>query len=125
MRIDTLDHVNLRTTKLEELTRWYEEVLGLTNGDRPKFPFPGAWLYAGEQAVIHLVGIEGEEGAGSDVALKLEHFSFRATGREAFETRLRSRDERFEKFEIGQTGIVAYNLWDPDGNHIHVDFAKS
>ena len=28
--------------------------VGLTNGDRPSFGFPGAWLYDGEKPAVHL-----------------------------------------------------------------------
>lgn len=122
MQIQQLNHVNLRTTRLETMIAWYQDVLGLTLGPRPDFSFPGAWLYAGETAFVHLVGIEGEPGTGSEVELKLEHFAFSATGGEAFEARLRERGERYRKSEIAELNIVAFNVWDPDGNHIHVDF---
>ena len=58
--IEQLDHVNLRTSRLEEMTRWYVDVMGLRSGFRPNFPFPGAWLYAGDRAIVHLVGEDAE-----------------------------------------------------------------
>ncbi len=122
MQIAKLDHVNLRTTQLETLIAWYCDVLGLRHGERPDFPFPGAWLYAGDTAVVHLNGIDGPEGVGSDQDLKLEHFALTATGAAAFEENLRVRDETYRRVEIAQTGTIAFNVWDPDGNHIHVDF---
>ncbi|AXT27491.1 hypothetical protein D1823_13450 [Ruegeria sp. AD91A] len=64
MRIERLDHVNIVTTKLSDMVTWYEEVLGLRLGARPDFPFPGAWLYAGDDAVLHLVGQEGTPNVG-------------------------------------------------------------
>ncbi|MHA7772069.1 VOC family protein [Roseibium sp. M-1] len=123
MQIGKLDHVNLRTTQLEALVAWYGEVLGMHPGPRPDFTFPGAWLYAGGTAAIHLVGIEGDPAVGSEEKLKLEHFAFTATGAETFEQRLIARGERHRKSVQPGTGIVAFNIWDPDGNHIHVDFA--
>lgn len=123
MQISKLDHVNLRTTRLDEMVAWYRDVLGLTAGARPDFDFPGAWLYAGSQAVIHLVAMDGSEASGSEVRLKLEHFAFTATGAGAFEALLDQRGERYRKASPPGGQTVAYNLWDPDGNHIHVDFA--
>ncbi len=73
-------------------------------------------------AVVHLVDIEGGAGVGSEVALKMEHFALTATGAKAFETRLKARDEKFDRSELVEMGTVAFNVWDPDGNHIHVDF---
>ncbi|WP_415402268.1 VOC family protein [Tateyamaria sp. SN3-11] len=123
MQIQKLDHVNLRTTQLDAMIDWYTDRLGLRVGYRPDFPFPGAWLYAGDTVVIHLVGIDGPPAVGSETALKLEHFAMTATGAAAFEDRLRARDEDFRKSEIAAIEMVAFNIWDPDGNHIHVDFS--
>lgn len=122
MQIRKLDHVNIRTKRLDHLIGWYTNTLGLSVGFRPPFSFPGAWLYAEDAAVVHLVGIEGTEGVGSEEELKLEHFAFTAAGAKAFEQRLIDRGEKYRKSEIAATGTVAFNVWDPDGNHIHVDF---
>ncbi|MET1411133.1 VOC family protein [Roseibium sp. HPY-6] len=122
MQITQLNHVNLRTTQLDAMISWYQDVLGLKSGPRPDFPFPGAWLYAGETAFVHLVGIDGDAGTGSEVELKLEHFAFSANGANEFENRLQERGVEFRKSEIAAVNLVAFNVWDPDGNHIHVDF---
>ncbi len=122
MQIGKLDHVNLRTTQLEILIDWYTRVLGMRAGERPDFPFPGAWMYAGEAAAVHIVGIDSPAGAGSESELRLEHFAFSASGRMAFEARLDAMGERFQRVDIPDFNIVQINLWDPDGNHIHVDF---
>lgn len=122
MPINRLDHVNLRTTQLSELVAWYRDVLGLHEGWRPDFGFPGAWLYAGEHAVIHLVEIDSAPAVGSEAALKLEHFAFTATDAPNFEATLQRLGVDYRKNEVPSAGTVAYNIWDPDGNHIHVDF---
>ena len=122
MQIKKLDHVNLRTTRMPEMIAWYESVLGLENGQRPDFGFPGAWMYAGAHAFVHLVHIDGTESMGSENELKLEHFAFIASGSSEFEALLKNRDEKYRRVENAGTGLVAFNVWDPDGNHIHVDF---
>ena len=122
MQIEKLDHVNLRTTQLKALIDWYTDVLGMRAGDRPDFPFPGAWMYAGEAAVVHLIDIEGAPGIGSEVELKLEHFAFSAKGRFEFEAKLEALGERYQQLEIPSFNIIQINIWDPDGNHIHIDF---
>ncbi len=122
MKIGKLDHVNVRTTQLEAMVEWYARVLGMTRGDRPNFPFPGAWMYAGDHAAVHLVGIDGDPATGSETALKLEHFAFSATDREGFDARLVEMGEPFKVDRVADFGITQYNVWDPDGNHIHIDF---
>ena len=58
VQITQLHHVNIHTTNVPRLVEWYTRVLNMPAGDRPPFPFPGAWLYMGDQAVIHLVGVD-------------------------------------------------------------------
>lgn len=120
MGLEKLDHVNIVTTNLAGMVTWYETVLGLKSGPRPDFPFPGAWLYAGETAVVHLV--EGQAGVGSEERLKLEHFAFSASGRHQFEEKLSELGQSFRSSEVPGAGLVQFHISDPDGNHIHVDF---
>lgn len=122
MQIDRLDHVNIRTTQLAAMRAWYVDVLGLVDGHRPPFGDVGAWLYAGDQAVVHLVDV-AEPGVGSDKPLKMEHMAFRATGADEFEARLTTHGQKFTKTDVAAIGMTVFNIWDPDGNHIHVDFA--
>jgi len=50
-----LNHANISTTKLAETIEFFTEVLGMRVGPRPDFSFRGAWLYVGDQPVVHLV----------------------------------------------------------------------
>ncbi len=125
MAISKLDHVNVRTTQLNRMIEWYTTVLGLRSGERPNFSFTGAWMYAGDHAVVHLVGIEGEPGTGAEVPLKLEHFAFSASDSKAFEISLQRSSIPYRKSELSEFGLIQINVWDPDGNHIHIDFPIS
>jgi catechol 2,3-dioxygenase-like lactoylglutathione lyase family enzyme len=121
--IRALDHVNVRTANLAVLARFYTETLGLRQGERPPLGFPGAWMYAGEQPVIHLVGVDLQpEPQGS---LRLEHFAFSATGLAEFLARLAQLGVAFRQSRQAGTGRVVVNLHDPDGNRLHVDFPAS
>lgn len=122
MQVIKLDHVNIRTTQLDTMIKWYTSVLGLVNGYRPNSSSKGAWLYAGDSAVVHLVLIDDSNAIGSEASLKLEHFSLRATGAKKFESVLNSTAEKFERVELAAVNLALYNVWDPDGNHIHIDF---
>jgi catechol-2,3-dioxygenase len=122
MPIQKLDHVNVRTAQLETMAAWYTKFLGLSRGDRPNFSSQGAWMYAGDTAVVHLVAVNGSPGTGSEAELKLEHFAFSATDKDAFEAKLNDAGEEYRANPIPQINLVQFNIWDPDGNHIHVDF---
>ena len=118
--IERLDHVNLQTVQLAEMTAWYERYLQLVSGDRPPFPFPGAWLYAGDFAIVHLVEVNEAPPEASD--LSLEHAAFRASGLRAFLERLADGGQHNRIVKVPGMPIVQGNVWDPDGNHLHVDF---
>jgi catechol 2,3-dioxygenase-like lactoylglutathione lyase family enzyme len=118
--IRSLDHVNIRTHNLEQLVRFYEDVVGLAQGERPPLGFPGAWIYAGGRAVLHLVGVE--EQPAPQGALRLEHFAFKADGLGEFVQRLNQRGVSFKQSRQAGTGNVVINLQDPDGNRLHIDF---
>ena len=57
MQVKKLDHVNIHTANVDRLVEWYDRVLGMQAGDRPPFPFPGAWLHCGGQPPIPLGGV--------------------------------------------------------------------
>ena len=78
MQVKKLDHVNVHTTNLANMVEWYARVLGMQAGERPPFPFPGAWLYCGGEPTVHLVGVD--KLAKAEGLLQLEHFAFSATG---------------------------------------------
>lgn len=116
-----LDHLNLRTARLAEMIEWYGLVLDMHPGPRPEFDFPGAWLYAGRQALVHLVEV-GRAPAADPAELKLEHGAFRASGFDDFVAKLQRLEQRHQISRVPGFPIVQVNVWDPDGNHLHVDF---
>ncbi|KMW57513.1 putative dioxygenase [Candidatus Rhodobacter oscarellae] len=118
--LQSFDHVNVKTGRLEEMVAWYADILDLYAGWRPSFPFPGAWLYLGDHPYIHLVGMDTEPVSEDP---KIEHYAFRATGKTAFLEKLAARGVVYQLSEVQDAGIVQVNIFDPDGNHIHIDFA--
>jgi catechol 2,3-dioxygenase-like lactoylglutathione lyase family enzyme len=119
--IERLDHINLRTARLDAMIEWYGRVLDMHPGPRPDFAFAGAWLYANGLPLVHLVGVAREPGADAR-DLKLEHGAFRATGFAAFMARLEGLGERSEVVKVPGFPIVQVNVWDPDRNHLHIDY---
>lgn len=113
------DHVNVRTGRLDEMIAWYTEVLSLRSGPRPNFPFGGAWMYLGDQAIVHLVD-EDRDPANTDP--KIEHFALRAKGLKEFLAALQEKGIDGKVIELPDVGITQVNIFDPDGNHIHIDF---
>ncbi len=120
MPLDRLDHVNILTADVERTTAWYCEHLGMTNGDRPPFPFPGAWLYIGDQPVIHLVGADVKPDNHNP---QIEHFAFAASDLKMFLKRFDSAGVTYRATRVPGLGILQLNVFDCDGNHLHIDFS--
>lgn len=126
MPLTALDHVNIRTARLEELCAFYCEVLGLARGPRPPFPFAGAWLYCGGRPCVHLVVVPADaSGLAGDRAGEppLSHFAFTATGMDEVLERLRRAGIQYAVAAQPGSNVNQVNLVDPDGNALHIDFA--
>lgn len=119
MHLERLDHVNVRTHRLAAMIAWYRDVLGMATGPRPGFSFGGAWLYCAGEPVVHLVEVAEEPAA---IAPKIEHFALRATGLDAFLTHLEAHGVAYEIGRPPGFPIIQVNVFDPDRNHIHIDF---
>jgi catechol 2,3-dioxygenase-like lactoylglutathione lyase family enzyme len=116
-----LDHVNLRTAKLDEMSAFYEDILGLPRGKRPSFPMGGAWHYCGKQPVVHLV--ESAKKIKSEEA-QIEHFAMRSNGTiKAFQKKMRDTDTPYQVRTLSEINLTQVNVFDPDGNKIEVQFA--
>ena len=122
MGLLALDHVNIRTAQLDAMVRFYEDVVGLKQGERPPFSVGGSWLYCGARPVVHL--IEVAEGTAWSVGA-LEHYAFEAEGLREFVDHLQAVGTAYEVAPVPGTGVRQVHLHDPDGNHLHIDFPPS
>lgn len=118
--IEALDHFTIVASDLERSRGFYVEVLGLREGERPAFDFPGAWLYCGRKPIVHLVA--GRETAGTGTGA-LDHVAFRATGLCATVARLRERDIGYRLRTIPGLGLRQVFVHDPDGVQVELNFA--
>jgi catechol-2,3-dioxygenase len=124
MPIGEFDHYNLRAPRpvLEELRVFYCDVVGLNVGDRPPFRSFGYWLYAGDQAVLHLSeASEGELRSGAAVNT-FAHAAFNCTGRAEFERRLRKHGVTYRTAAVPLLDIAQLFFHDPAGNGVELQF---
>ena len=80
MSVGLLDHFNIRTRKLADTVRFYEEVLEFKNGDRPNFSFPGAWMYSEGKPVVHIVDISKTDEQQKPDSGVVHHVAFASSG---------------------------------------------
>ena len=120
MTIRGIDHINIGTHRLEDTRAFFRDILGLTEGWRPDFPFGGAWLYAGETAVVHLVELAEPKRPSADAAL--DHFAFRITDHDETARRLDAAGLNYRSIDIPGTEIRQIFLRDLNGVNIELNY---
>ena len=135
MPLNRLDHYSIRTEHLAETERFYTDVLGLTAGPRPTFPFPGVWLYNGDVAVVHVVGIDRNDPEGlkaylGDKAMDstpgtgtIDHIAFTGSDVEAMRARFRGVGIPFRDRAVPSLNLEQVFLEDPNGVTIELNFS--
>mgnify|MGYP000857552276 FL=1 len=121
MAIQGFDHVNIHTSERRETIWFYTELLDFTEGFRPPFNFPGAWLYSGEKAVIHLVY---RNDAPKGVENPVDHVAFEATGYDDTRDRLKQANWNYRCADVPDTLIRQIFLEDPNGVRLELNFRK-
>jgi catechol 2,3-dioxygenase-like lactoylglutathione lyase family enzyme len=122
MPVVRLDHYNLAPLDQERTVRFYEDVIGLKVGFRPDFGVPGYWLYAGEQAVLHLLPDERRTDGPTG---RLDHVAFWSNGIGEFLGRLQTLDVKFLLRTIEVAGMHQVFVTDPDGVTVEIGFPSS
>ncbi len=145
MDIKRVDHYSIRTLDLEASRRFYTEVIGLKEGPRPPFDFPGYWLYSGEPpadlrngarnyGMVHLMGpapgLTDYLGDKDAAALKggtgpLDHVAFAATGRAGMIERCQCHNVAFFERDVPLLGLRQMFIKDPDGVTIELNYPAS
>ncbi len=87
MPVLSINHFNLRADSAltRRLRDFYVDVVGMTEGWRPPFDFPGHWLYLGDQPVLHLVADDQAAAVPAAQRPILDHVAFSCTGLLAIE----------------------------------------
>ncbi len=120
--VGVLDHFNIRTRKLAETVRFYEDILGLEKGARPNFAFPGAWMYSEGKPVVHLVDISRTEEAQKPDSGCVHHVAFVSRGFDGMKRRLESKSMRFEARQVPGGDLWQIFVNDPNGVMIELNY---
>ncbi|HEY4859466.1 MAG TPA: VOC family protein [Xanthobacteraceae bacterium] len=122
MSVGMLDHYNVSTRKLGDTIRFYEEVLGLTNGPRPPFNFPGAWLYSAGHPVLHLNDISSTDRQQPADSGVIDHVAFGSRGFEAIKQHLTGKGVSFRVNQVPNSRRWQIFLTDPNNIMIELNF---
>ena len=126
-----LDHYTLRTRNPEATVKFYTEYLGLKEGWRPPFNFPGHWLYIGDVPTVHIVTINDDEKALRDYVGErkdgpgsgsIDHIAFRCQGLAEYQDRLTGFGLKFRERVVPALEQHQLFIVDPNGIHIELVF---
>ena len=122
MNIMFLDHFNIMAPKeqLDEVKKFYTEVLGLEEGFRPRLSGSGHWLYAEDKAILHLSENSSRKTQkGIDF---LDHIAMRGVGVNEFARKLKDLSIEFRCANIPDIDLTQLFFKDPAGITIVLNF---
>ena len=108
-----LDHVTLRTNDLDGTRAFLETVLDLKPGYRPAFSFPGYWLYADGDPVVHL--IPGHGGPADRTGEAIDHVGFRLADHDGMRRKLDGLGIPYSRMELPELGERRLFIRTPTG----------
>jgi catechol 2,3-dioxygenase-like lactoylglutathione lyase family enzyme len=115
-----MNHFTILTDDVAGTVRFYRELLGLTEGPRPPFDFPGAWLYAGGQPILHVIGGRPRSELCAGV---IDHMAFSAVGLSDTLATLAAHGVEHTCRRQAGSGPWQVFFFDPNGARVELDFA--
>lgn len=121
MPIGGFQHINIRSTNVEQAREFYERIIGLRAGDRPPFPSVGYWMYFGDEPIVHLTqrsdGESSHAGSGN-----LDHVAFRGVDFDATRATLAAAGLPFQEQVVPRDQSRQIFVHDPDGIKLELNF---
>ena len=119
MTVLAMDHFTIVTNRLADTIAFYA-MLGLSDGPRPEFGIGGAWLYAGERPILHIIEVEELPEHRRGV---IDHLAFTSEGLLAIAKTLRDQAIAYRIIRTPRP----FSRWqmfleDPNGAEVELDF---
>ncbi len=128
MPAQALNHYTIKVRDLERTRDFYQEIVGLTVGDRPPLNFPGYWLYCGDIPTVHLIGHRAEDPVipDDDTAPaptgRLDHIAFSCDGLRQMRQTLEARGIKYNERVLPRLNMTQLFYLDPDGISVECNF---
>ena len=123
MPIQRMDHFTIVTKDAKATAKFYNEMLGFTEGERPNFGFPGVWMWNEGKPILHVIQkAEIPEGPGV-----LDHMAFWVTDLGGYIGKLKAKGIKYDLRRLPEGGYGA-GIWqlffhDPNGARVEIDLA--
>jgi catechol 2,3-dioxygenase-like lactoylglutathione lyase family enzyme len=119
MRVLDIDHAAIKMARLAETRAFFVEVLGPKVGRRPAFDLAGAWLYAGDKDVVHLVDTEHDKLPSP--AASINHFALRGADFDKALERTRELGVPYEADTTPGGDLRQIYVTDPNGVRVELN----
>ena len=118
----SLDHWNVFCKDLKKTVAFYEKYVGLRDGDRPPFNFPGAWLYSDGHPVLHINDISGTDREQRPDSGVIDHVAFGSRGFEATKKHLAGKGIQHRVNQVPNSTRCQIFLRDPNNVEIELNY---
>ena len=119
-----LNHFNITAspTLIEQVKRFYHDILGLTIGPRARLNHGGYWLYAGDLPILHLSACPDLEGSVVTCQGFFNHISLSCTGLQATVSHLVATKTPYRIVQLSDLGQTQLFITDPAGIGVELTF---
>jgi catechol 2,3-dioxygenase-like lactoylglutathione lyase family enzyme len=116
-----IHHVSLSVKNTERSKKFYTEILGLKEIERPPLPFPGAWFAVGDQGQqIHVIENPGEKHE-RELNTRDNHFALRVKSYNGTVEWLKKCGVQYYARPNSIAGFPQIYVQDPDYNIIELN----
>ena len=120
MKVHGMNHFTIRAHDLEATRAFYSDILGLKEGYRPPFSFPGIWFYAGKHPILHVIGQRTPPDPKGGV---FDHMAYSAKNLAGMVAKLKAKGIEHEVIKQVGSEVWQVFFYDPNGAKIELDFA--
>ena len=134
MYLKTFEHVLILADDLKKTKEFYVDLLGLKDGYRPDFPFPGHWLYLNEDdkaACIHLAMRKQGDGQDYYIGKKnnvksgsgaIDHVAFNCEDIDSMKEMFDNKSIEYTHRKVPGFPLEQLFVDDPDGVKVELNF---
>jgi catechol 2,3-dioxygenase-like lactoylglutathione lyase family enzyme len=127
-----INHILVLARNVDAMHRFFIDAIGLDDGPRPPFPFPGHWCYSEWQPLIHIASAQG--GSGQDEWLGesgpmgsgvVDHIAFTGDDFQSLRERLSCLGILASIRQVPLEGLIQVFVPGPEGIKIEIQFPQS